>query len=113
MTFRMHLGASAGNRFRPGAAAWTERDVSASIALGSGIVIPTTKSRAEQLMTLRDDWLTERPLVRTYSHTASGDPRLPSLVTLVEGGHIVTRNKGTTECDALAQALAVLAAERS
>jgi hypothetical protein len=113
MTFRMHMGASAGNRFRPGAAAWAERDVQASIALGSGIVIPTTKSRSEQLMQLLTDWLSERPLVRTYSHTTSGDPRLPSLVTLVEGGHVVTRNKGASECDAIAQALAVLAAEAS
>jgi hypothetical protein len=114
----MHLVGAAGNTYRAGSrhvstqarsSAAIDRDLAQSIALGCGVVL-STKSRAEQLMTLRDDWLKERPLVRSYGHAESGDPRLPSVVVFIEGGREITRNKGRSELDAIAQALAVLAA---
>jgi hypothetical protein len=107
MSFRMHLGASAGRNVHRARDSWAERDVAQSIALASGIVVKQT--RTDELLALRDAWLAKRPLVRTYVHTASGDQRLPELIRFIEGGRIVTENKGRTETDALASALWVLA----
>lgn len=110
------------NTFRPGTREsiqqqardeWAAQDIEQSITLASGIVIAPKRGRAEELAAQRDAWLAERPTVRIYVHTASGDPRLPVLVRFVEGGHLITENKGRTECDALAQALFVIATEEA
>lgn len=108
MTIRMQLGASVGNAFRrrrqsDAFDAWAARDINASIRMASGLIVQ--KSHAETLAAKRDAWLAVRPIVRTCVSTGSGDQQLPVLVRFLEGGHVVTENKGRTETDALANAL--------